>query len=113
MPALRRHGASKTRLNALMQATLLGIAIALILALVTALVGPHFVDWNKYRSEFESQASRMTGLQVRLAGPIEARVLPTPSITLQRIDIVRPGDVGSLRARKLSVEFSLGSLVRG
>ena len=32
-----------------MQATLLSIAIALILALVAALVGPHFVDWNKYR----------------------------------------------------------------
>ena len=46
-----------------MQATLLSIAIALILALVTALVGPHFVDWNKYRAEFETQASRMTGLQ--------------------------------------------------
>jgi len=96
-----------------MQATLLSIAIALILALVAALVGPHFVDWNKYRSEFEAQAGRMTGLQVSLAGPIEARLLPTPSVSLQRIDIRRPGDVGSLRARRLSIEFSLGSLVRG
>ena len=98
-----------------MQATLLSIAITLILALVAALVGPHFVDWNKYRAEFESQASRMTGLQVRLAGSIDARLLPTPSLTLNRIDIVRPGsaDVGSLRARRLSIEFALGSLVRG
>ena len=96
-----------------MQATLLSIAIALILALVTALVGPHFVDWNKYRGEFESQASRMTGLQVRVAGPIDARLLPTPSLNLTRIDITRPGEAGSLRARRLSIEFSLGSLVRG
>lgn len=96
-----------------MQATLLSIAIALILALVTALVGPHFVDWNKYRAEFETQASRMTGLQVRVAGPIDARLLPTPSLNLSRISIVRGDEAGSLRARRLSIEFSLGSLVRG
>jgi hypothetical protein len=95
------------------QATLLSIAIALILALVTALVGPHFVDWNKYRGEFETQASRMTGLQVRVAGPIDARLLPTPSLNLQRIDIARGDEAGSLRARRLSIEFSLGSLARG
>jgi large subunit ribosomal protein L24 len=96
-----------------MQATLLSIAIALILALVTALVGPHFVDWNKYRSEFESQASHMTGLEVKLAGPIEARLLPTPSVILQRVEIRGQTEIGSLRARKVSIEFSLGSLVRG
>jgi AsmA family len=95
------------------QATLLSFAIALILALVAALVGPHFVDWNKYRAQFETQASRMTGLQVRVAGPIDARLLPTPSLNLSRIDIARGGEVGSLRARRLSIEFSLGSLVRG
>jgi hypothetical protein len=96
------------------QATLLSIAIALILALVTALVGPHFVDWNKYRAEFETQASRMTGLNVRVAGPIDAKLLPTPSLNLSRIDIARGADeAGSLRARRLSIEFSLGSLVRG
>ena len=56
-----------------MQTTLLTIAIAFILALLAALVGPHFVDWNKYRAEFQAGASRMTGLEVRLSGPIEAR----------------------------------------
>ncbi|MGH8635786.1 MAG: AsmA family protein, partial [Burkholderiales bacterium] len=96
-----------------MQTTLLTIAIAFILALLAALVGPHFVDWNKYRAEFQARASRMTGLQVRLTGPIEARLLPTPSLTLQRIDIVHPAGAGAVRARKLNIEFSLGSLVRG
>ena len=37
------------------------------------------------RAEFERQASRMTGLQVRVAGPIDARLLPTPSLNLSRI----------------------------
>ena len=96
-----------------MQATLLSIAIAFILALVAALVAPHFIDWNQYRTEFETQASRISGLRVRIAGPIDARLLPIPSLNLQRIDISRPGQGGSLRAARLSIEFSLGSLARG
>ena len=45
-----------------MQTTLLGLAIAIILALVAALVAPLVVDWNQYRSVFEEEASRLTGL---------------------------------------------------
>ena len=47
------------------------------------------------------------------AGPIDARLLPTPSLNLQRIDIARGDEAGSLRARRLSIEFSLGALARG
>src|SRR5439155_16523274 len=59
------------------------------------------------------QASRLTGLNVRIAGPIEARLLPTPGLTLQQIEIARPGPAGALRARSLRIEFALGALVRG
>ena len=41
-----------------MQATLLGIAGAIILALLAALVGPQFVDWTSYRATIESEATR-------------------------------------------------------
>jgi len=95
------------------QTTLLGIAIALILALVAALVGPHFVDWNQYRAEFETQASRFSGLTVNINGPIEARLLPTPMLTLTHIEMARPGEATALRARSLRIEFSLAALMRG
>jgi large subunit ribosomal protein L24 len=95
------------------QTTLLGIAIALILALVAALVGPHFVDWGRYRTEFETQASRLTGLTVLVNGPVEARLLPTPALTFGRVEIARRGDSRALRARSVSLEFSLGALMRG
>ena len=52
-----------------MQTTLLGLAIALILALLTALVGPYFVNWNDHRAFFEAEASRLTGLKVQVSGP--------------------------------------------
>ena len=95
-----------------MQTTLLGIAIAIIVALLAALAGPHFVDWGRYRSDFETQASRLTGVQVHIAGPIEARLLPTPALTLQKVAVTRPGDSSPLRARSLDLEFALGALLR-
>ncbi|MEA2994198.1 MAG: hypothetical protein QOD40_3118 [Alphaproteobacteria bacterium] len=95
-----------------MQTTLLGLAIAVILALVTALVGPFLIDWGRFRPVIEAEASRLLGAPVRVAGPIEGALLPTPSLTLHGIEIGAPDD-RRLRARVLSVEFSLGPLMRG
>ena len=95
-----------------MQNTLLGLAIAIILALVAALVGPLLIDWGTHRSLFEAEASRLMGVEVRVTGPIEARLLPTPSLTLHDIEIGNGGD-GKIRARLLGLEFALGPLMRG
>lgn len=98
-----------------MQTTLLGVAIAIILALVAALVGPLLIDWNSYRPIFEAQAGRVLGTEVRVAGPIDLRLLPSPRLTLNEIRI---GDApsagqGGATARSLGVEFALGPLLRG
>jgi uncharacterized protein involved in outer membrane biogenesis len=95
------------------QNTLLGIAIALILALVAALVGPYFVNWSDHRAFFEAEASRLIGLQVRVTGPIKVGVLPTPSVQLGGIEIGPAGEASRLRARSLGIELGLGSLMRG
>jgi uncharacterized protein involved in outer membrane biogenesis len=95
------------------QTTLLGLAIALILALVTALVGPLFIDWGSYRGEFEARASRLTGLDFHVTGAIDARLLPTPTVVLEGIEFGRPEEGSTVRARRLRIEFALGALVRG
>lgn len=95
-----------------MQTTLLGLAIALILALLAALVGPFFIDWNAHRPRFEAEASRLVGLPVRVGGAIDVRLLPTPTLLLNGVEIGPRGD-DALRARSLGIEFALGSLVRG
>jgi large subunit ribosomal protein L24 len=95
------------------QTTLLGLAVAIILALVTALVGPLLVDWGRFRPQVEAEASRLLGTPVRVTGSIEGALLPTPSLTLGGIEIGRSDDTSRLRARSLGVEFSLGALVRG
>ena len=96
-----------------MQTTLLGLAIAIILALVSALVAPLVVDWNHYRSTFEEEASRLTGLAVRVNGPIEARILPSPRIRLAEVEVGEPGQEPQLRAGVVELEVGLGPLLRG
>jgi uncharacterized protein involved in outer membrane biogenesis len=95
------------------QTTLLGLAIALIVALAAALVGPYFVDWNQFRPQFEAEAAKVIGAPVRVAGALEARLLPSPILRLRSVVVGGTNDLGKVRADKLDVEFSLGSLMRG
>jgi uncharacterized protein involved in outer membrane biogenesis len=96
-----------------LQTTLLTLGIALILALVMALVGPLFVDWGRFRTDFEVRASRIAGQPVRITGGVDLRVLPTPTIRLQGIEIGPPGAASALAARGLDAELSLPALMRG
>ncbi len=96
-----------------MQTTLLGLAIAFIIALIAALIGPYFIDWNQFRPQFETEATRVVGAPVRVGGELGARLLPTPSLRLRSVVVGGSNDLGKVRADKLDVEFSLGSLMRG
>jgi uncharacterized protein involved in outer membrane biogenesis len=95
------------------QTTLLGLAIAFIIALVAALVGPFFIDWNQFRPQFEAEAARVIGAPVQVDGGLEARLLPTPTLRLSSVTVGGVNDLGRFRADKLDVEFSLGDLMRG
>jgi large subunit ribosomal protein L24 len=94
------------------QTTLLGLAIAIIIALLAALVGPYFIDWNQFRPQFEAEATRILGAQVRVGGKLDARLLPAPSLQLRSVVVGGANDLGKVRADKLDVEFSLGALMR-
>ncbi|MEA2944343.1 MAG: hypothetical protein QOD09_4872, partial [Bradyrhizobium sp.] len=96
-----------------MQTTLLALAIGFIIALIAALVGPYFIDWNQFRPQFEAEASRVIGAQVRVGGALDARLLPTPSLRLRSVAVGGANDLGKVRADRLDVEFNLGSLMRG
>ena len=96
-----------------MQTTLLGLAIAFIIALVTALIGPFFIDWNQFRPQFEAEATKVIGAPVKVGGELQARLLPSPSLRLRSVVVGGANDLGKVHADKLEVEFSLGSLMRG
>ena len=55
----------------------------------------------------------MIGAPVRVAGKLDARLLPAPSLQLRSVVVGGANDLGKVRADKLDVEFSLGSLMRG
>jgi large subunit ribosomal protein L24 len=95
------------------QTTLLGVAIAIILALVSALVAPLVVDWSRYRSTFEDEASRLSGLTVHVNGTIEARILPSPHIKLRDVEVGEAGREPQVRAGAVEIEVGLGPLARG
>src|SRR6202041_960241 len=95
------------------QTTLLGLAIAFIIALVAALIGPYFIDWNQFRPQFEEEATRVIGAPAHVGGKPGARLLPSPSLRLRSVVVGGANDLGRVRADKLDVEFSLGSLMRG
>src|SRR5690242_12345398 len=98
------------RRDTLLQATLLTIAVAVILALVAALVGPFFIDWTNYRALFEKEATRLIGADVHVRGAIDARLLPSPRLQLNDVTV---GANDAFRARALNIEFALGPLLRG
>jgi len=95
------------------QTTLLSIGIAIILALLAALVGPFFVDWNQYREEIEAQAAQMVGVPVQVSGAIDVRLLPTPSLKLNDVQLGSAASAQKVSARGLAIEFGLGTLMRG
>lgn len=95
-----------------MNSLYIGIGLAVILALVTALLGPLFVDWGTHRAVFEAQASRIVGLPVRVLGDVDARLLPSPRVRFGDVVI---GDIGRPVARvgRFELDLDVAALLRG
>src|SRR5258708_37008610 len=104
---------ARTCTGAIVQTTLLSIAIALILALLAALFGPHIIRWNDHRAFFEAEASRLAGIKVLVGGDIDAALLPFPSVTLRAIATGPAGEGSRMRPTSLRLELPLGSLLHG
>ena len=95
-----------------MQHALLGLGIALILAIAAALAAPTYVDWDDWRPTFERQASAIVGAPVRIRGRIEATILPTPAFVLRNVEIGEPQGGTGLRAGEVRGILSLNALMR-
>lgn len=55
--------------------------------LTAALVGPMLIDWNSFRASFEREASAILGQPVRILGDTDLRLLPVPTVTLERVEL--------------------------
>ncbi len=90
------------------------IAVALVVALSTALVAPFMIDWSVHRAEIEARLSAMTGAKVALTGPIAVRLLPTPYLALGEGSVSAPGpDAPKLSFASARLELALVKLAGG
>ena len=90
-----------------------GLLVVLLCALFAI---PHLIDWNGYRGAFEEEASRILGREVRVAGGVNLRILPTPFVRFEKVRLSdAEGVTGEplFRADDFTLWLSPGALLRG
>jgi uncharacterized protein involved in outer membrane biogenesis len=90
-----------------------GLLVVLLGALFAV---PHFIDWNGYRGAFEEEASRILGREVRVAGRVNLRILPTPFVRFEKVRLSdAEGVTGEpfFRADDFTLWLAPGALLRG
>jgi uncharacterized protein involved in outer membrane biogenesis len=93
--------------------TLWLIPLGLAVLLATAILAlPGFVASSTHRGTIEALASSLTGRQVRINGKLSLALLPAPQLVADRVTITGP-DEETIRARTLTLDISLPSLLRG
>ncbi len=63
-----------------------------VVLLFVALIAPYFIDWDEFTSEFETQASRVVGQEVKVGGKTNLRLLPFPYLSFQDLQVGRNND---------------------
>ncbi|MCC2112951.1 MAG: AsmA family protein, partial [Hyphomicrobiales bacterium] len=78
-----------------------------------ALIGPVFVDWTSYKVNFETEASRILGRPVRVAGTADASLLPTPSLTFTDVEVGGADGAPMMEIKTFSLDVELTPLLKG
>ena len=99
-----------------MKKVLIGIAALVVLAVAAILVGPSFVDWNRYKPEIAARAKAATGRDLVIDGDISLSILPSPTLAVEQVRFanIEGGsgpDMATLEA--LEVHVALMPLLQG
>jgi len=69
----------------------LSVVFGLIILLAAAvLIGPSFVDWNKYKPQIIEQAKTAAGYDISIDGDIKLSVLPAPTLKIDGLSVAAP-----------------------
>ncbi len=80
------------------------VGLLVVIALFSALLAPYFVSWERFTSEFETQATRIVGQPVTVGGRSNLRILPLPFISFENLSVGKNADGSPLMTVD---EFSL------
>ena len=73
---------------------ILAVVLGLVVLLLGGiLIGPSFVDWDKYKPEIVAQVKAASGYDVTIAGDIGLSVLPSPSLNIKNVSVASPRKV--------------------
>jgi len=73
--------------------TLLFIGSFLFLLIIAVLVGPSFIDWNKYKPLIIEEARKATGYNVDVTGDLSLAILPSPRLKIEGLIVEAPKKV--------------------
>ena len=90
-----------------------GVVIVVLAALFAV---PAMIDWSRYRSSFETEASRLLGRPVRVGNHVRLQLLPSPYISFDNIRIADASghfDTPLLRVDSFKMQLAIGALLTG
>jgi len=88
----------------------IGLIAVVVVVLAAALIGPSFVDWNKYKPEIAERVQAATGREITIAGDLGLSILPAPTLSVHDVTLANlPGasepNMASLKALDVRVAF--------
>jgi hypothetical protein len=89
------------------------LAILIIMLLSAALAVPYFVNWNDQRELVAARISQFLGADVRINGPIDLKLLPTPYLMLGSVEIADPAGKSAASLEEIRLEIALTPLLHG
>jgi uncharacterized protein involved in outer membrane biogenesis len=94
---------------------ILTVIAALVIAVLTAAVAvPPFIDWGAQRAAIEGVLARATATEARTQGRIQVRLLPSPRIQVDSLELGGATPTSpSLQARDVVAEIALMPLLSG
>ncbi len=95
---------------------LLPITLGLVTVSGAALlIGPSFVDWNKYKPQIVEQAKSAAGYDVAIAGDINLSLIPSPQLKIEGLSMAAPRgrEKNLLDMKQANVSVKLLPLISG
>ena len=97
-----------------MRKVLTAIAVLVIAVLMATLAVPLLINWDAHRSILEQAISRSTGVEARTHGRIDARILPSPRVSIERLRLGGADpEEPSLSVAFVKAELALTPLIGG